>query len=196
MMTQRMNQRTGSSAERGFNLVEVLIAMALLGTVLITLLTLFFIGRNNVYSGKQMSVALSIATHAMEDLSSRSKKDILTAFAAEGAALGTVDVDTASSALSTDIYSNSILRVSSKADDVDPTKKDPKGLLKKWSDDAQGRLDRPVVALVLTPQKAYPTGATLTTNNATVMKVRLLVRWNEGSRRREVILDSAKAARP
>lgn len=195
-MTHRTSRQSGANGERGFNLVEVLIAMALLGTVLITLLTLFFIGRNNVYSGKQTSVALSIATHAMEDLSSRSKKDILTAFAAQGAALTTVDVDTTSSALPTDTYASSILRVSSKADDIDPTKNDPKGLLKKWVDEAEGRLDRPVVALVLTPRTPYPVGATLTTDNATVMKVRLLVRWNEGSRRREVILDSAKAARP
>ena len=66
-----------SRSERGFNLVEVLIAMALLGTVLMTILTLFYMGRRNVYSGKQTSVAVSIASHAMEDLSARSKLDVI-----------------------------------------------------------------------------------------------------------------------
>ena len=185
----------GSRAERGFNLVEVLIAMALLGTVLVTIMTLFYMGRSNVYSGKQTSIALSIATHAMEDLSGRSKKDVLSAFNASTAALGTVDVE-AGTSMATDTYGSSILRVSSNADDIDATKNDPKGLMKKWLDEAQNRLDRPVIALVLTPQKPYPTAAAVSAANATVMRLRLLVRWNEGGRRREVILDSARAARP
>lgn len=184
-----------SRTERGFNLVEVLIAMALLGTVLMTILTLFYMGRKNVYSGKQTSVAVSIASHAMEDLSARSKLDVLTAFNATTAGLGTVDID-ASTAMATDTYGGSIMRLSSRADDVDATKNDPRGLLKKWSDEASRRLSKSLVAVVLTPQKPYPVADPVTAANATVMRVRVLVRWNEGRRRREVILDSAKAARP
>jgi prepilin-type N-terminal cleavage/methylation domain-containing protein len=194
-MTHDDQQPEGGRTERGFNLVEVLIAMALLGTVMITIMTLFFMGRNNVYSGKQTSIAVSIATHAMEDLSGRSKVDVLNAFKASGAALGTVDVDTTTT-LATDSYTNSIKRVSTTADDIDVTKNDPKGLLKKWSDEAKSRLNRSFVAVVLTPSTPYPVGATLSTANATIMRVRVIVRWNEGQRRREVILDSAKAARP
>ena len=193
-MTYR-NERELSRAERGFNLVEVLIAMALLGTVLITIMTLFFMGRNNVYSGKQTSIAVSIATHAMEDISGRSNDDILTAFKANGVALGTVDID-ATTTMATDSYANSIKRVSTTADDVDPTKNDPRGLLKKWSDEAKARLGRSMVAVVLTPQKPWPTGSALTIDNATVMRVRVIVRWSESRRRREVILDTAKTARP
>jgi prepilin-type N-terminal cleavage/methylation domain-containing protein len=181
--------------QRGFNLVEVLIAMALLGTVLITIMTLFYMGRNNVYSGKQTSIAVSIATHAMEDLSGRSKNDVLNAFKASGVALGTVDVDS-TAVLPNDTYSDSILRVSTTADDIDATKNDPKGLLKKWSDEAKARLNKPVVAVVLTPKKEYPVGAALSTSNATILRVRVIVRWREGARRREVILDSARASRP
>jgi prepilin-type N-terminal cleavage/methylation domain-containing protein len=180
---------------RGYSLVEVLVAMALLGTVLMTIMTLFYMGRNNVYSGKQTSVAVSIASRAMEDLSSRSKADVLSAFNATGAALASVDVET-TTAMSTDLYTNSILRVSSKADDIDPAKNDPSGLLKLWSTDATARLGKAVVAVVMTPQKPYPIAAALTTANSTIMRVRVIVRWNEGRRRREVILDSAKAARP
>lgn len=183
------------ASSRGYSLVEVLIAMALLGTVLMTIMTLFYMGRNNVYSGKQTSVAVSIASRAMEDLSSRSKSDVLTAFNATGAALGSVDVES-TVAMPTDVYANSILRVSTVADDLDPLKNDPSGLLKGWSTEATRRLAKPVVAVVMTPQKPYPVAAALTTANATIMRVRVLVRWNEGRRRREVILDSAKAARP
>ena len=184
-----------SRTERGFNLVEVLIALALLGTVLMTILTLFYMGRKNVYSGKQTSVAVSIASHAMDDLSARSKLDVLTAFNASAAALDTVDID-ASTAMATDTYGGSIMRLSSRADDVNATKNDPRGLLKKWSDEASRRLSKSLVAVVLTPQKPYPVADPVTAANATVMRVRVLVRWNEGRRRREVILDSAKAARP
>jgi prepilin-type N-terminal cleavage/methylation domain-containing protein len=181
-------------AERGFNLVEVLIAMALLGTVLMTIMTLFYMGRTNVYSGKQTSVAVSIAQHAMEDLSARSKVDVVNAFKATEA-LATVDID-ASTTMATDTYGTSIMRLSSRADDIDATKNDARGLLKTWSDEAKRRLAGSLVAVVLTPQKPYPIADPLTMANATVLRVRVLVRWNEGKRRREVILDSAKAARP
>ena len=183
-------------SERGFNLVEVLIAMALLGTVLMTIMTLFYMGRRNVYSGKQASVAVSIASHAMEDLSARSKLDVLTAFNANASALEPVaDVDDTTT-MATDTYADSIKRLSTNADDIDVTKNDPRGLLKKWSTEATARLGGSLVAVVLTPQKPYPVGDPLTAANATAMRVRIIVRWNEGLRRREVILDSAKTARP
>jgi prepilin-type N-terminal cleavage/methylation domain-containing protein len=183
-------------SQRGFNLVEVLIAIALLGTVLMTILTLFYMGRRNVYSGKQTSVAVSIASHAMEDLSARSKLDVLTAFKATTAVpADDIDIDSTAN-MATDEYDDSIVRLSTNADDIDVTKNDPKGLLKKWSDEAKARLGQSLVAVVLTPQKPYPVADPLTAANATAMRVRILVRWSEGQRRREVILDSAKAARP
>ncbi len=195
MMISNIHSDRGRS-ERGFNLVEVLIAMALLGTVLMTILTLFYMGRRNVYSGKQTSVAVSIASHAMEDLSARSKLDVLTAFNATASPLEVLaDID-ATTTMATDTYANSIKRVSTTADDIDVTKNDPRGLLKKWSTEASARLSQSLVAVVLTPQKPYPVADPLTAANATAMRVRILVRWNEGQRRREVILDSAKAARP
>lgn len=195
MMRSDIHSDRGRS-ERGFNLVEVLIAMALLGTVLMTILTLFYMGRRNVYSGKQTSVAVSIASHAMEDLSARSKLDVLTAFKANASALvDDIDIDSTTN-MATDEYDGSIVRLSTNADDIDVTKNDPKGLLKKWSDEAKARLGQSLVAVVLTPQKPYPVADPLTAANATAMRVRILVRWSEGQRRREVILDSAKAARP
>jgi len=54
--------------EGGFNLIEVLIAMALLSTVLLSVVTLFFMGRSNVYSGKQLTRATAVSVHANEDI--------------------------------------------------------------------------------------------------------------------------------
>ncbi|HXG57552.1 MAG TPA: hypothetical protein VNL91_00830, partial [Thermoanaerobaculia bacterium] len=70
-----MNKR-----EQGYNLVETLIAMALLGTVLISVVTLFVFGRSNVYSGKQMTAAIAAGTVVQEDLTVLSKTDLVTFF--------------------------------------------------------------------------------------------------------------------
>jgi hypothetical protein len=106
-----------------------------------------------------------------------------------------LDIDGTTS-MATDEYDGSIMRLSTNADDIDVTKNDPRGLLKKWSDEAKARIGLSIVAVVLTPQKPFPVADPLTAANATAMRVRILVRWSEGQRRREVILDSAKAARP
>jgi len=64
-----MNAYTNTRRRQaGYNLVEVLLAMAMLGVVTISIFTLFFMGRRNVYSGKQTSQAIAIATEVIEDL--------------------------------------------------------------------------------------------------------------------------------
>src|SRR5436189_5001412 len=65
---------------RGYSLVEVLIAVAITGTVLLTVVTLFYMGRRNVYSGKQLTYAVSVGTRMLEDLSAMSSSDVLTSF--------------------------------------------------------------------------------------------------------------------
>src|SRR5438128_376018 len=64
----------------GYSLVEVLIAIAITGVVLLTVVTLFYMGRRNVYSGKQMTYAVSVGTRVMEDLSTMTSGDVFTAF--------------------------------------------------------------------------------------------------------------------
>src|SRR6059036_577393 len=71
-----MNTRKQS----GYSLVEVLIAMAITSVVLLTVVTLFYMGQRNVYSGKQMTYAVSVGTRVMEDLSTMTNQDVLTAF--------------------------------------------------------------------------------------------------------------------
>src|SRR5215813_11179393 len=56
----------------GYSLVEVLIAIAITSVVLLTVVTLFYMGRRNVYSGKQMTYAVSVGTRMMEDISAMS----------------------------------------------------------------------------------------------------------------------------
>ena len=50
------------------SLPEVLIAVALTGVVILSVMTLFTLGRRNVYSGKQMSAANAVATRVLEDM--------------------------------------------------------------------------------------------------------------------------------
>src|SRR5436190_12566580 len=64
----------------GYSLVEVLIAMAITSIVLLTVVTLFYMGRRNVYSGKQMTYAVSVGTRVMEDLSTMTTDDLLSNF--------------------------------------------------------------------------------------------------------------------
>jgi len=66
--------------KRGYSLVEVLIAIAITSIVLLTVVTLFYMGRRNVYSGKQMTYGVSVGTRMLEDLSSMTASDVLTNF--------------------------------------------------------------------------------------------------------------------
>ena len=66
--------------QRGYSLIEVLIALAITSVVLLTVVTLFYMGRRNVYSGKQMTYAVSVGTRALEDVSQFTLFDVLTNF--------------------------------------------------------------------------------------------------------------------
>jgi hypothetical protein len=62
-------RRTVRKGERGYNLIETIIAMGFMGTILVSAVTLFFMGRGNVYAGKQLTLANTIANSVLEDLS-------------------------------------------------------------------------------------------------------------------------------
>lgn len=190
----KLSFRRSSESERGYNLIEVLIAMAIFSVVLLSVMTLFVMGTSNIYSGKQMTRAISIGTIVTEDLSSLTQQDVLEGFGVAGnATLGNVDVDT-TRALPEDLYTGSILRKSNAI----VVGQDVRGLLARWQ--SQISTDRIMtggyVALVLTPENPFPVGATLTPASATTMRVRVLVRWLEGRRPRQVIMDVAKFNRP
>jgi prepilin-type N-terminal cleavage/methylation domain-containing protein len=58
-----MNKRAS-----GYSLIEVLVAIAITSVVLLTVLSLFYMGRRNVYGGKQMTQAVAVGTRIMEDI--------------------------------------------------------------------------------------------------------------------------------
>jgi prepilin-type N-terminal cleavage/methylation domain-containing protein len=61
----------------GYSLIEVLIALAITSVVLLTVVTLFYMGRRNVYSGKQTTYAVSVGTRIMEDISGMAMSDLM-----------------------------------------------------------------------------------------------------------------------
>ena len=174
MNRQRMRRQAG------YNLVEVLIAMALLGTVLISIVTLFFMGRANVYSGKQMTRAVAVGTMVMEDLSSMTQSDLVTFFGLAAAPLATQTV------LGKDYPASAKLTTT-------PLSADPNGYLAKWkgklgSDQfANGRL-----TMIATPLNQ---NAASTVPLASVIRVRIIIEWNESQRARHLILDTVKVDR-
>lgn len=183
-----------SRSQRGFNLIEVLIAMALLSVVLLSIFTLFVMGRKNVYSGKQLTQANAIGRNVLEDLSSMTLSDLRTAFGISGTAtLGAVDVDTTTS-LPDETYTNAILRTTNTISGTT----DPRGYLQTWLNQitTQRKLANGQVAIVFRPRKPNPTSATLTAGNATVMQIRVIVRWSESGRIRQAVFDTSKAERP
>jgi len=66
--------------ERGYSLIEVIIATAMLGLVMLAIMTLFFMGRRNIYSGQQMSRANAVAVRVLEDLSYMTGDELLENF--------------------------------------------------------------------------------------------------------------------
>lgn len=187
MPSERVSVRA-RNAEKGYNLVEVLIATALLGVVILSIVTLFFIGKRNVYSGKQMTAANSVATRVLEDLALMSATDVLTNFnITDGTTLG-------SNVVAGTTFTGSVLRDTRGTVD---TNTDPSGYLTRWRalvDNTATFARRGRVVLVVIP--ATPVDNTRPVTTAQVVRVRGFVEWFEGVRRRSVSFDASKLQRP
>lgn len=72
--------------ERGFSLVEVVLALGLLAIVLISIAGLFFVGGRHVRGGRDSSEALSIAREVLEQMEGRTLRDVYERFGLDGAA--------------------------------------------------------------------------------------------------------------
>lgn len=188
--------------QSGYNLIEVLLAMAMLGVVVISVFTLFFIGRRNVYSGKQTSQAVALGTQILEDLAPLNKK--LTyqgAFGITDDAVGTAfTVPAAAAGGATYPYTKSNIRSTDPnivAGQTDiSTQNTPPGLLTRWAGLIGNRLTNGTVTVVLTPDQDTGKPATSPVNSyvrAQLLRIRVFVRWDEAGRRREVVLDTVKA---
>ena len=176
-----MRTRPRRHCDAGFSLIEVLIAMALLSTVLLSVVTLFYLGRSNVYSGKQLTRATSVAVHANEDINALPATDLLDAFKIDKSVTAT------NNTVAGVQYANSIVR----SVNVDAGgANDPKGYLKRW----QGyltpdRVFKGDLTIVIMPSD-YSDAADVTT--ARLLQVRIVTQWSERNRARTVVMDTAK----
>lgn len=191
-----MGRRNRSAA--GYSLVEVLIALAILGVVIISISALFVIGRKNVYSGKQASQAITIGTQVLEDLSPLTREQI------SNAAFGIAVNATGSNfslprvgGLDAMAFTNARIRstdatiLPSAPADIQ-TQSTPPGLLTRWQGLIGNKLRNGSVTLILIPE-ADPTNSPAQFGTAQLLKIRVIVRWNETGRVREAVWDTVKS---
>lgn len=167
----------------GYSLVEVLIAMAILGTVLMSILTLFVFGRRNVYSGRQMTRATSVSTHVMEDLVPLTPEEFYTTFGITSTTtLGTNTVAGVS-------YTDSIIRRAADA----ACGADCQRYFTNWNALlVPARMQDATLALVIMPlDRATASNPT----TARRLVIRTVTEWREGPRIRQVSLDITKLNR-
>jgi prepilin-type N-terminal cleavage/methylation domain-containing protein len=188
-------------SQRGYNLVELLVAIAVLGVVLLSIMSLFIWGRKNVYSGKQMTTAISIGTKVLEDIGPMTKKDLYNGL------FGIQDADAPTASVkfgtpereykSAAIRSTNASIISGYTGLQGENADGPKLLTGSWTNelkDAAGKakLDDGAVTIIMRPRLDTTTAAAKF-GDATVLQVRVVVSWLENRRRREVILDTVKA---
>lgn len=191
-----MNERAieKHDRERGYNLIEVLIAIAVLGTILLSIVTLFFFGRTNVYSGKMMTMAVSVGTDAIEDLSQLTVQDLYTTFLIDGTvglADYTIDGITYEDAL---IRSTDPNIVASPPTDI--ASEGGTALLTAWRDDivTQKKMAEGTVTLIIQPREPTSIG-TADSPDPRILRLRVIVRWVEALRQRRVVFDSVRYRR-
>lgn len=169
--------------ERGYNLVEVLIAMALLGTVVMSIMGLFYFGRRNVYSGKEMTEAVAMGTQVLEDFNAMTKAGILAAYALPTATAGT------SNTVGGQTFDNSFVRTTTAISAAT----DPNGYLARYQNEIVNnkKFQSGVVSLVFTPTQD-PVNSPAQLGTASVIQMRVFVTWGEAVRQRQVSLDVIK----
>ncbi len=199
-------------SQAGYNLVEVMIAMGVVGAVLISIMTLFVMGRKNVYSGKEMTAAVSMSTRVSEDLSGLTVDEVYSAFGIDGASTAaltgstfnvTVDSSGRKTILPGNTYTGSLIRRTTDTLVTTAGGNDTGGFLTRWKTemDQNLRFAQGAVNIVITPRNADPplTGGsptTLSLSTASVVRIRVLVRWLEDNRPRQMVIDTVKSKRP
>ena len=176
-----MMRTLSNNRERGYNLVEVLIAMAILGTVIMSIMTLFIFGRRNVYSGKQMTRATSVGTHVIEDITPLTPEQFYSAFTI------TPTTAMASNTVAGTTYASSIIR---RAGNFTPPASPARDYFSEWTPLlAQDRIQNATITLVILP---LDRGTSTDPTTARRLVVRAITEWREGGRNRQVTLDTTK----
>ncbi len=190
----------------GYSLVEMLVATAITGVAVLAVMTLFALGRSNVYSGRQMTHGISVGTRIMEDISGLALTDIYTSFNIDDTtALGTVTI--APATLPESSYDGSFVRTTTSIATNGPCtgatqitfNNDPSLFLRRWYCQMQSsanKLPQGSISLVFTPRIPIDGAVALSPENASVVRVRAIIRWTEGLRRRQLIFDTNKYNRP
>lgn len=166
--------------QSGYSLVEVLIALAITSVVLLTVVTLFYMGRRNVYSGKQMTYAVAVGTRAVEDVSQMTHSDVLAAFGlTDGTVLGTT------AAVNGQTYANSYM--------ITTDSGTPPAIMTNWKAMCTN-LANPTVGVIFTPRAPLVAANKFTT--AQFMRMRIFVQWDEAQNRRRIaFFDTTKVNR-
>src|SRR5262245_8888664 len=79
-----MRTHIDRSSESGFNLIEVVIALALLAAVLLTISGLFIQGSQSVNTGRDLTEATSLATDILEQMDKWAFSQLYTNFGGTG----------------------------------------------------------------------------------------------------------------
>ena len=193
----------------GYSLIEVLIAIAITSVVLLTVITLFYMGRRNVYSGKQQTIAVAAGTQILEDLSTMTAQDLGTNFnITDATTIGTITLQgVVNSGVNGQLdLTNSIARDSSNCTIASSTPyaitctDDPNGYMAKWlrllspAENRSEVLTNPVVGVVFTPRS--PVNAATPFSTARFIRARVYISWEEGSNfRRYAFFDTSKVNR-
>ncbi|MEA2571528.1 MAG: hypothetical protein QOI24_3529 [Acidobacteriota bacterium] len=189
-----MNE-TIRSRSAGYNLVEVLIATAIMGVVSLSIFTLFFMGRSNVYSGKQMTQAVALGTRVMEDISAYNMQNMYaTAFNIAGTDTGADITYNGVTYVNSQIRSTDVTTVHSPVQANIGTENATPGLLARWRTmlDGNKKLTKAAVTLILQPDLDSASHDPDQFATARVLRVRVFVTWNEAGRRRSIEMMTLK----
>ena len=160
-----------ATREAGYSLIEVIIATAMLGLVMLAIMTLFFMGRRNIYSGQQMSRANAVAVRVLEDISYMTGDEVLENFEI-------ADSDYVSGCTCVEIKN---------------TDASAPAVANNWdSYVATSQMSRGSVTLRVVPVGGT-SGSEFSTSN--FLRLTVTVRWNEELRGRNVSLTVAKPRR-
>jgi prepilin-type N-terminal cleavage/methylation domain-containing protein len=186
-----------NKAQRGFNLVEVLVAMAITAVVIISVATLFVMGRRNVYAGKQVTAAVAIATRITEDFSHMTHGEVYDKFGLAKTASYAGATLTASKSIEGVTYTNCVVRTNADAADAD---KDKAKLIDAWLKLMQPKFVNPQITVIFMPRLSVqdPATDTATVPVSTLLQIRVVMTWDEtisNKRHRSLIVDAVKTQR-
>ena len=187
-----------NKGQRGFNLVEVLVAMAITAVVILSVATLFVMGRRNVYAGKQTTAAVAVATRITEDFSHMTHAEVYDKFGLSPTSGGWAGSTlTASKTVEGVSYTNCVVRTQADAGDAN---KDKAGLINTWYGLMQPSFANPTITVIFMPRLDVkdPSTDTATVPVSTLLQIRVVLTWDEtlsNKRHRSLIVDAVKTQR-